>query len=138
MGFSSFLNLSRLFTLDPAPVGGLLGQIILGFFLVMFVIGIVVHIRASNRDVVERYVRQMASRTAALFITMGILGVLIYFFSFEQVRFFGARFWYLLWLIGLVFWAWQIIRFVKRDVPALKARDDHRAMAARYMPPRKK
>ncbi len=39
-----------------------------------------------------------------MFSTMGVVGFVLLFFSYEQIYLLGSRFWFLLWFIGLVVW----------------------------------
>ena len=68
---------------------------------------------------------------------MGILGVLLYFFSFEGIRLFGARFWYPVWMIVTVVWALLIIRFVTKDIPHAQEQTQTRQAIAKYLPGKK-
>lgn len=125
------------FTLQPASVGGLTGQVIFAFFVLLFVLGIVARIVSSQKQT-DKYMRLFGQRVGVLLITMGLLGVLLYFFSYERIRFFGARFWYLFWLIGCFVWGIVLVRFVRTSIPAMKQKEGIRSELRKYFPPRKK
>lgn len=135
--FQNFFDPSAWFTLAPAQVGGVSGNIIFAVFLLLFVLGIVCRIVASHKAD-DRYCRDMGLRIGSLLITMGLLGVLLYFLSYERIRLFGSRFWYLLWLIGLIVWAIYLIRYARKVVPAMKHREIERIERRKYFPPRRK
>ncbi|MBI4713796.1 hypothetical protein HY771_01250 [Candidatus Uhrbacteria bacterium] len=132
-----FLNPSYWLTIQPASVGGTSGKIIFGLFILIFVFGIAARVASSNTDK-ERHLREFGDRVATMFVTMGILGALLYFFSFEQIRLFGARFWYLLWLVGLVVWCFFLWRFIGRTVPERRAHEESQAQQRKYFPQRRK
>ncbi len=137
---SMFENLfipSYWFTLQPALVGGTEGKIIFSFFVLLFLLGIVARIVSSNRTD-DRHVREVFERGATLLVTMGILGVLLYFFSYEQIRLFGSRFWYLFWLIGILVWSFFLLRFVRSTIPKQRANEALKAEQRKYFPPRRK
>lgn len=92
----------------------------------------------ARSRVTDRYLLSAIEKATALLITMGLLGILLYFFSFERIRFFGARFWYPLWLIGTGVWAYSIFRFVKRDVPLKRQQVIERQEKRKYFPGRKR
>ena len=125
------------FTFNPALVDGIIGNCVFGFFVLLFVLGIVTRIVASQRAL-DRYLQKVVTQSVTLLITMGLLGVALYFFSFERIRFFGARFWYLLWLVGLVFWVYRIVRHVKDEIPAARQRAHEQKEKQKYFPSKKK
>ena len=52
---------------------------------------------------------------------MGILGLMLFFFSFEEIPLLGARFWYLIWALGVGVWVALIVRYVVKVIPAERA-----------------
>lgn len=135
--FQNFFDPSAWFTLAPAQVGGVSGNIVFAAFFLLFVLGIVCRIVASHK-VNDRYCRDMGLRIGSLLITMGLLGILFYFFSYERIRLFGSRFWYLLWLIGVLVWTVSLARYAHTVVPSMKHREAERAQRRKYFPPRRK
>jgi len=134
---SQLFSPSYWFTMSPPQVGGTLGNIVFGVFLLLFVVGIVARIVASNRTE-DPYIQQIGRRVGSMFVTMGLIGVLLFFFGFEHIQFFGGRFWYPLWVIGVLVWGFFIVRYVKRDIPAMRLRDLDRKEQSRYLPKKKR
>lgn len=130
---SAFFQPSYWFTMNPPEVGGLLGTIAFVVFVLSFVLGIVGHLVAERKGS-DRFVRTAGHRISTLLVTMGLLGVLLFFFSFEGIRMFGARFWYLLWVIMVLVWTFLIVRYLKRDVPLQRAREASRRAQRQYLP----
>lgn len=122
--------------MNPPQVGGILGNVVFFVFVLCAVLGIIGHI-VTDRHKKDRYVRQIGKRISTLLITMGISGVVLYFFSFEEIRLFGAKFWYLVWMIVVVVWALLIIRFVRKDIPRAQEQTQARQAVARYLPGKK-
>lgn len=123
--------------MSPPEVGGALGTSVFIFFVLCFVLGIVGHLVAERRDV-DRFVHEAGHRISTLLVTMGLAGVVLFFFSFEEIRLFGARFWYPIWGVAFLVWAFFIVRYVKRDVPRMKEREARRRAQRQYLPGRKK
>jgi len=92
----------------------------------------------SNRHERERYVAAIFAKVGYLLVTMGILGLIWFFFTYEQIPLLGARFWFLVWLLGVVAWVLWILRFTYKQVPSLRQRDKDRIERRKYFPPRKK
>lgn len=134
---TTFLKPSYWLSFDFAIVDGVGGRVVFAGFLVLLLIGIFSRIVAVHKTE-DRYMKEAGLRFATLFITMGLLGLMFFFFSFEHIRFFGARFWYLLWLIGSVTWFVFLVRFVKKEIPYKRARDLERVAKLKYMPKKKK
>jgi len=119
--------------MSAPEVDGLIGTIILVLFVVLFVLGIVGRIVASRKEE-DRYKREVGNRISTLLVTMGFLGIVLFFFSFEQIELFGARFWYPTWVIGMLVWVHFIVRYVRRDIPAKKMRSQLLKEKAKYLP----
>ncbi|MBI5369649.1 hypothetical protein HZA85_00435 [Candidatus Uhrbacteria bacterium] len=132
----SFLSPGYWFSLRPALVGGLTGNIIFSAFVILFVLGIVSRIVAKQKSQ-ERFVRDLGARAGSLLATMGLLGVLLYFFSFERIPMLGARFWYLFWVIGAIVWIIFLVRYARVTLPQRQQRDQERAQLRRYLPTKK-
>lgn len=142
MNFMSFENLPEFLnplywvTMRPASVAGVSGRIAFTIFIVIFIIGVVVRVMSSKQ--VDKYKTIVLTRTANLFVTMGLLGGLLYFFSNERIQFFGGRFWYPLWVIGFLVWGGFILRYAKKRIPEMKAEAKERREKRKYLPKRKK
>jgi preprotein translocase subunit SecG len=134
--FDNFFDLSYWLTFSPPSVGGTSGNIIFGFFVLFFVLGIAVRIVANNRTE-DRHLKTIANRLAGWFITMGLLGIMLYFFSFERIRFFGAKFWYVVWFIIAAIWFSYLLKAFKK-VPEIKEQAVQNKEKYKYFPPRKK
>ena len=132
---SSLLQPTYWLTLQPPEVGGLLGSIVFGVFVLFLVFGIIGRI-VVDRSGEDRYKREIGSRVSTLLVTMGILGVSLFFFSFEGIQLFGARFWYPIWIVATIVWAFFLVRYMKRDVPAKRAREESLREQGKYLPRR--
>ena len=136
MEFTKIFSLSHWFTFNPASVGGVTGQFIFGFFAIVFVSGIIAGVMSQHR-VEDRYQKILFNKVATMLITMGLLGVGLFFFSYEHVFFLGARFWYPVWLLGAIVWIVFIIRFFRKRIPVMVKRDLSRKEEKKYLPTRK-
>lgn len=130
---SSFFQPSYWFTMSVPEVGGLLGTLVFVVFVATFVLGLVGRI-VVDRKTTDRYKREIGGRVSNLLVTMGILGAVLFFFSFERIQLFGARFWYPTWLLATLVWAWFIVRYLRRDVPAKRAREESLKAQGKYLP----
>jgi O-antigen ligase len=123
--------------MQPPEVNGALGTIVFIIFLLIFVLGIVGRIVTDRRGG-DRLAKKMGGKISTLFVTMGLAGIILFFFSFESVQLFGARFWYPLWVIATLVWAFFVLRFIKHDVPLMRKMALQHQTRDQYLPGRKK
>ncbi len=131
-------HLSFWFAREPGPLTVSSSQILFAVFAVLFTLGVIIRVVATKRRHEDRYVASLFRRIGGMLVTMGILGLVWFFYAYEEIPFLGARFWVLAWgVIGLI-WIARIVRFAKRDVPAHRAFDATRAAREKYLPKSKK
>jgi len=109
------------------------------FFIILAAIvvaGIAVSLLANKRKL-DRYAYLVCRKVANALLTTGIVSLVFFFFMFERVRFFGARFWFLFIVIGALAWAVCIVRFAKKEIPVLQMRDEQRKRQGKYFPSKK-
>lgn len=121
--------------MQPPEVNGALGTIVFVVFLLFFVFGIVGRVVTDRRGG-DRLVKKMGGKISTLFLTMGLAGIVLFFFSFESVQLFGARLWYPLWVIATLIWVFFVLRFIKRDVPKMREMALQRQTRDQYLPGR--
>lgn len=121
------------FDMTPVAMGPFFERFFFVFFALFIIAGAATRIVLKNKEH-DKYERIVLERLARLLLTYGSTGYIIYFFTFEEVQFFGSRFWYLVWAIALVVSAVRLVRYVKKEVPLLRHRDQSRVEANKYMP----
>lgn len=135
MDFRPLISPSFWFDLSPTAMSLAFERTFFVVFAVCIIAGAVLRI-AARRDNRDKYDRMLLFRAASHAFTFGITGFLIFFFTYEEISFFGSRFWYLVWGIALVWVVVRFVRFMKREVPQLRMRDASRADANKYLPRR--
>ena len=133
----SFFSPFYWLTTEPPEVGGTLGTIVFIVFLACLVLGIVSRISADRRRE-DRYVREIGRRVSFFLTSMGVWGVVLFFFSFENIYLFGARFWYPVWGIVFLVWSYRIVKYVREEVPEMRELDQERKARNKYLPKRKR
>lgn len=134
---TQLLNPLYWLSLQPAVVDGLFGKVLFGIFLIFLLLGVVCRIFIEQRSK-DRYLVVAGRRLISMFVTMGTLGLVLYFFSYENIRLFGARFWYLLWFVGLIVWAVILVRFIIKDIPVLREKHMRVHAKSKYIQGRKR
>jgi len=124
-------------SMEPLNVDGLAGKLVFGFFLFLVLFGVVSRMLAQHKTK-DRYMKHIGFRLGHMSMTMGLVGLVLCFFSYELIRFFGARFWYPVWAVVFMVWLVKTILYMKKEVPSMRLRDDIRKNLMKYMPHRKK
>lgn len=107
-------------------------------FLSLMVIGAVIRM-VSRKRIKDRLQLETVRRIATLFVVMGLLGVWYWFVSVQQVPFLSARFWLILWVLGVIWWIWSILRFTRKKVPAMREEAEARSAGGdKYLQPNPK
>lgn len=123
------------FDLTPVALAPFFERAFFVVFALFIIGGATLRIMGKNSKT-DKYQRILVRKAARIAMSFGILGFVIYFFTFEEIQFFGARFWFLLWLVGLVVAVVRLVRFYKKEVPLLRHRDQSRVEANKYLPRR--
>lgn len=67
-------------------------------------------------------------------ISMGLIGLLLFYFREQHVFFLGWRVWFLLWFVVLAAWLGRLITYHIRRVPKIIALAAERASREKYLP----
>lgn len=102
-------------------------------FALAIIAGAVIRMYVRNAKL-EKYRAEIFRRLAAIDTAAGIAGFVWFFFTFEEVQFFGARFWFLLIVLGAAIAKIRLYRYMKNDVPKLEHREQSRAEVNKYLP----
>lgn len=117
----------------PPPLSAGNERLVFIIFAIFLIFGAIVRMVASRRQE-DRHVTEVFSRLGRMGVTMGIVGLMLFFFSFEELPFLAARGWYLVWTAGLIAWLATIVRYVIKVIPAERAAELARQEKAKYMP----
>lgn len=79
-------------------------------------------------------VRLVMLRYASLGFTMGITGLLLFWFRQQHVFFLGWRMWYGLWLVVLAVWLTKLLLYTFKRIPTIKAEHEERLQREKYLP----
>lgn len=118
----AFLTLSYWFDLSPLPFPDLVSRILFGGFGALLFFGIAGRIVARHHHAESPKLKKQFRASANAVAWLGVLGLLLFFFGFEQIQFFSARFWYVLWLLLAVLWVRSLILGFRRIIEEEEAR----------------
>ena len=134
------IDFSKLFDitywLRPGP--GDLSEPYFYFIIIFFGFFVFLHVllRFMGRQYIgglHRAQQQVLYRIEAMLLAMGLLGLLWTFFRFEMVPYFSARYLILIWVLGLIIWAYLVFHYARYEVPTLVERDALRNQQKKYL-----
>ncbi len=121
------------FSLTPPALskGGMM--IMLSVFGAMILAAIVLKLVSKRKKDTLAWAKG-APKFVALLGWMGVFGLLMVWTSYEQIRFFGARFWFLVWDAVTIVWLLSILKFIIAVVPEQAAAYAERERIRKYLP----
>ncbi len=124
-------------TLEPPNVWDGAGRGLAVLFVLMLVASVLVR-RFKMAKAVDKIQAGVYRRVSEMLATLGFVGLVLFFFSFEQIRLLGARPLYLAWIVGLIVWVVCIVKFAKTEAPAVRQSVLDRRALEKYLPKRRK
>ena len=127
----NFLTWNFWFNLRPGAFIGLSFKIVLGFIALLIILTIVSGL--IKRKWSKSLYACFWSSLYVFFLTNVVIGLLLTFFNYEMVPFLSARFWFLLWLIGMLVWLFFIYKIMIK-IPQKKALLEKEREFKKYIP----
>lgn len=125
------------FWFDLTPVR--MGSLFTGGFFVLFagliIAGSVARITKRNAEI-DKPMKRLLENAAGKATTWGTLGLLWLFLSFEEISFFGSRFWFLFWAAGCGYAVYKLYIHAKKEVPEERLRRAMNSSQNKYLPRR--
>lgn len=133
---AKLFSLSFWFDLTPVAFSPLFERGLFFLFALLAVIATSIRI-VARRKTYDRDTTRVFLKVAAMMTTMSILGFIWFFLSYEEIYIFGARFWFLLWILGVAYWSYSIYRFAKYTLPEERLAVGVKESVNKYLPRRK-
>jgi len=130
---STLLSWSYWFSLQARELMPSVKTGIAAAFAALVVLGFLARAMSKKRSG-DMFWAEGGKRFASMALWMGFLGLFFVWCTHELVYFFGARFWYLVWLVVALVWAATIARFLVGVVPKKKAEYAEKARIAKWLP----
>jgi hypothetical protein len=124
-------------SVEPPSTDGVTGYVYFGVIAAFILAAIVFRVlRGRVKD--NRARAELFRHLGRLLMSMGVIGLVLYFFSYENLRFLGGRFWYLLWALATLLWAGWIVWHATRTLPAMNTVAREQSEREKYLPKPKK
>ncbi len=99
--------------------------ILIAFALVAFLIALI----KRKSGIYRGFLKSLYN----FFLSNAIIGSILFFFNYEAIPFFSARFWLAIWFITMLVWLFFIIKKLKK-IPLSKEVDKKEQEIKRYLP----
>lgn len=130
--FKRLLDLNFWFSLRPSVLGPKGLTLVLIFFGLTVFLGIVfsfLSIKQKGDPLMSKFFKKLFHQ----FFTMGAVGLVILFLSYEQIFLLGSYFWYLLWAVGFIVWSAFSIYYLVKKIPAGREERERRRKLQKYL-----
>jgi len=121
---------------QPRVTWGTMFLVWLGFFLAFLVAAVVLRIIRNYKQ--DGLVKEVLRRYSNIGIGMGLFGLVWFFFRQQAAPLLAWRFWLIVWVVGLVYWLYRVIRYHVKRLPEIRLEKEQRVKFAKYLPQRKR
>ncbi|MFZ6015760.1 MAG: hypothetical protein ACOYUZ_05425 [Patescibacteria group bacterium] len=133
----NLLTFKYWFATHPAAFLPIIGKIFLVAFIALTAVGIIAKIYSVKKKM-DKWTRRAIDKAGNCLLSMGLLGLLLYFFDYEKIPILSMRIFYIAWLIILIIWAYFIYKFITVEIPAKLAQKQEREQVDKWLPQAKK
>ncbi len=130
---NNLLTLNLWFGLYPPPMQ----KSILYFFLVVFALFLLAGIAGkvySLKSKIEKLYRRAFSKSGDMLITMGLSGLILWIFAYEQIPVLSMRFFYVVWFVCLMAWMYFLYKYIFVEIPKLLQAKKEREQENKWLP----
>lgn len=128
---SNLLTLNFWFNLRPGVFTDSMQKFFIAFIVALFFLALLsVFFKRGDKKGIYKKVWQSLYYFS---ITNVFIGAVLLFFTYEMVPMLSARFWFLLWGIGMIVWLYFIFRNLRR-IPEKKAEREAEKEFKKYIP----
>lgn len=131
MNLRNFFSFSYWVT-QPKSMSGATFWVEVVFLLLLAAVGFVALFYVSIFKSVTQ--TTLWQKISSLSLTMGISGLVLFFFREQNVVLLGWRIWFLFWGITLIFWASKVSIYAFRRVPEIQKEAVERERRQKYLP----
>jgi len=137
MDVRPLLTLDYWFDTRPGGLEPFFQEFFFYFFIALVAAALVVGILAKRKKKSDPWVARGLQRLSSWCLTMGVAGLVIFFFTYEKLPYLSMRFWYMVWVIVAVVWLIQIIIFFTKTVKNEKKKISEQKNIEKYLPGKK-
>lgn len=126
---SNLLTTQFWFSPKPTPLIASMESAFIALIVTLVIIGIVFSLLKRKEKLFEKVFTEIYY----FGFTNAFIGLVILFFNLEEIQFFSARFWFILWGIEMVIWIFYIVKKGIK-IPKDKRTRNQKKEYNKYMP----
>jgi len=126
---NNLLTLKYWFSVNPGALVDSGFNLLVTFTVFLFLLGIISMILKRKKGLYRGVFNRIYDFSVANFF----IAILFLFFHFENIPFFTARFWFIIWLAGILFWLIHIAKKIKQ-VPEKRKELEKEKEKRKYLP----
>lgn len=131
--WSKLINPAYLLEKQPGPAAdAVFGAAI--FFALFLIASGFVWLSFVRRERTEPIYKSVRERTVRWLFTTGFVGLILVFFRWQSIPYFGTRIWLVLWLIAAAVWFLFVMNYLLKKFPKERKIDEERKTRERYLP----
>ncbi len=130
---ADLISLKFWLALNPGPLSDKFQLFLTWFFGGVLVLAVVFRFLVASQKKNLLLVR-VWRRFFKLSLTMGLIGFVLLFFFYEGLPVFGARFWFLVWLVVLLIWSVVILVNLLIKLPRERRELAEKKRFEKYLP----
>ena len=127
---TSLFSLSYLFNMRP---GGLHFIGMMAFFIAILIFIIIIFLFTIAKKRKNNIYFRVWRALNTFAVTNLILALFLFFFEYEEIYIFAARFWLVLWALSMLVWLIFVFREFKK-IPAIKEEHEKNKAFNKYIP----
>lgn len=124
-----FLSLNYWFNLRPEPLISAAQKIFDASLVVLFLLTLIIVLIKRRAGLYRGILNSLYN----FGLSNLIIGLIIFFFNYEMIPFFTARFWFAIWALEMLVWLIFIFRKLK-NIPKAKQRLEEEKELKKYLP----
>lgn len=117
------------FTVNPVKLSSLGFYLLGGFMLLLILIGVLAILKKRRGGLYRGLFNSIYNYS----LTNFIIGLIVLFFNYENIPFFSARFWFIIWFIENIIFLFFIYKKLKK-IPARKMALELEKERKKYLP----
>jgi len=125
----NLLTLSYWFNLRPETLVPYAQKTFIGLIVLFIVLALLIIIIKKRSGIYRGFFKRLYS----FFWSNALIGLVLFFFNYEVVPFFSARFWLGLWLLLMIAWLILILKKLK-TIPRQKKQLEQEKKLKQYLP----
>ncbi len=126
---NNLLSLSFWFNLRPPAMLEIFNTLFLVFLAILLILSIIAFYFKKKKRLYRSFWLKFYDFTASNLM----IGLLLFFFSWQGVPFLSARFWLILWFILIITWLYFLVKHLKK-IPKRKEEAEKKKSFDKYIP----